>query len=372
MRVMHVVLSLDCGGLERVVLDLVRGGQALGQELGVLCLERPGTLAPLIDSNSVTLRCIHKKPGLSFRTSSRIKEVFREFNPTVVHTHQIGALFYAGSAARKLGVPAIIHTEHGKHYRSRFRTRVLGRVAARHASRFICVSKDIAKEVESCRIAPSRNIRVLPNGIDVKRFAPSGLRHLGRKELAIPEDAMVIGTIGRLNEVKRQDLLIQAFAQHARRDPDARLLIVGDGPLQDDLRQLAMSLGVQDSVCFTGYKPDPERFLELMDVFVLSSRSEGMPLSVLEAWAAGVPVVTSDAGGLPELIRDGETGLLFPSGDQESLAAKLQMLLSNGELAANLRVHGRARVAAEFSLDKMTSSYHEQYLEVLGQVAAIP
>src|SRR5262249_55707283 len=180
--------------------------------------------------------------------------------------------------------------------------------------RYFCVSADIAREVRAHGIVPPGKVALIPNGIDTDRFA--------RAEPAGPGDGLdfrrsdrVIGTVGRLTEIKRQDVLIRAFARVAARHPESRVLLVGDGPLRAVLEALAAPLGVGDRVTFAGYRDRPERFLRLMDVFALTSRSEGMPLAILEAWAAGLPVVASRVGGIPEVVADGRTGLLFPAGD---------------------------------------------------------
>jgi glycosyltransferase involved in cell wall biosynthesis len=179
--------------------------------------------------------------------------------------------------------------------------------------------------------------------------------------------APVIGTVGRLTEVKQQDLLLRAFAQVRAQRSDAHLLLVGDGPLMNELRALAEDLAVSQWVHFAGYQAQPERFLPVMDVFALTSRSEGMPLAVLEAWAAGVPVAASRVGGLPELIDDEHNGLLFAPGDEAGLTTALCKLLTDTELARQMSVAGRHQVQTRFSLDRMAKDYQRHYLDVLAQ-----
>lgn len=363
LRVVHVVLSLDCGGLERVVLDLVREGRRLGQDVSVVCIERPGKLAPEAEAAGARVLCVGKPAGLDLRTVGRLRAVLRDLGPDVVHTHQIGALFYAGPAAGR-GV-AVVHTEHGKHF-ARLRTRLLGRWAARKADRFFCVSGDLRDDVVARRVVPAAKAGVVFNGIDTGRFRrPAGGDAELRTSFGIPADAPVVGTVGRLNEVKRQDLLLGGFARLGDEFPDARLLVVGDGPLRDDLRGLAERLGVADRVVFAGYQANPERLLGVMDVFALTSRSEGMPLVVLEAWAAGVPVVASAVGGLPEMIDSGRTGLLFPSGDEPALAAAVADLLRDSYRAAQMGAAGRERVEAEYGLARMAETYQRHYLQLV-------
>jgi glycosyltransferase involved in cell wall biosynthesis len=365
LKVTHAVLSLDVGGLERMVLDLIREGKKLGQQVSVLCLERPGTLAPSVEALGARVVCAHKRPGLRLKQARDIGGVLRDLGPDVLHTHQVGALFYGGAAARCAGVPVVVHTEHGKHYAARFRTRCLGWLAGRHAARFFCVSADIAAEVKACRVVAASKVWVVPNGIDTARFATRGDTGPLRRSLGIPAHAPVIGTIGRLTAVKRQDLLLRAFAGMRRRVADAHLLLVGDGPLMPDLRALAATLGVEACVHFTGYQTQPEQYLQLMDLFALTSCSEGMPLVVLEAWAARVPVVASRVGGLPELIEDGRTGLLFPSGDEAALVGALYRLLTDRRVAQGLAEAGHDRVESQHTLSRMAAGYQAHYLELL-------
>jgi sugar transferase (PEP-CTERM/EpsH1 system associated) len=364
--VAHVVLSLDPGGLERLVVDLVAEGLKRGEQPSVVCLERTGILAPHIEALGAHLACVHKPAGIRPATVRRLRQVFGKLQPHVVHTHQIGALFYAGPAAQRAGVPVVVHTEHGKHFADRRRTRWLGRLAGRYADRFCCVSRDIAREVTRARIVPARKIEVVVNGVDTSRFhRPGGAEQL-RHELGIPPNAVVIGTVGRLNEIKRHDLLIRGFAHLATQHGDLHLLVVGDGPLRRELEQLAAAIVPPGRVHFTGYQSEPQRFLQVMNVFALTSRSEGMPLAILEAWAAGVPVVASSVGGVPELVDEGKTGLMFPCDDALALSQAIGQLLRDPDLAGSLATAGRVTVQSRFSLAITVSNYERLYFETLA------
>lgn len=368
MRLLHGVLSLDAGGLERVVVDLARAGRESGHEVAVACLDRPGTLAPQAEAAGVRIFSAGRSPGERLALLGRLGRIVRAFRPDVVHTHQIGALLYLGAVARRGGARSVIHTEHGKHYASRPRLRVTGRLAGCFAARFVCVSRDIAGEVLYCRIVPRRKIRVTPNGIDTSRFLPGQRNDKLLAGMGIPPGSPVVGTLGRLAEIKRQDDLLRAFAAVRKEIPDAHLLVVGDGPLRPYLGDLACTLGVADAVRFTGYREKPQEYLRAMDVFALTSRSEGMPLSVLESFASGVPVVASAVGGLPEMIDPGRTGLLFPPGNVTALAAALTGLLVDKAARERLAREARRVVVERHGLERMAADYGCHYRELLGRL----
>ena len=360
--VVHVVLSLDLGGLERVVLDLTREGIGRGQRVVVLCLERSGLLAPPAEALGAQVVSVHKPPGLRLGTIGRIRAVLRAVDPDIIHTHQLGALFYTGPASRC----PIVHTEHGKSGGDSRRRRWLKRVAAYYASRFCGVSGDIMAEAVASRIVSRRKACVLPNGIDTGRFADRGGRPVVRREFGIPAHAPVVGTVGRLSEIKRQDLLIRAFARVRMAVPDAHLLLVGAGPMMGALGELAAGLGLGECVHFTGYQPEPERLYQSFDVFALTSRSEGMPLAVLEAWATGLPVVATRVGGLPEMFGNAGAGVLVEPDDEVGMASALADLLANPERVRALGEAGRQRVEERYSLRRMADEYQRHYFELLA------
>jgi glycosyltransferase involved in cell wall biosynthesis len=160
---------------------------------------------------------------------------------------------------------------------------------------------------------PRSKVQVVPNGIDLASFDRPASPADVRAELGIPAGALVVGTVGRLVEVKRQDLLLAAFAElrERGRHPHTRLLIVGDGPERTRLESLARQLHVAEQTIFAGYQQEPERMLRAMDLFVLTSRHEGLPLALLEAWAAGLAVVSSNVGAIPQTIMHGISGMLW-------------------------------------------------------------
>lgn len=371
-HIVHGVLSLDLGGLERLVLDLVKIGVQRGHRVSVVCVERPGKLAGQAEDMGANVVCLNKPRGRSRQAVADAELLLRELQPDVLHTHQIGALWYLGQAAARMGLAGVVHTEHSDHVRlatgwlGKLRARYLWWRGGRLAARICCVSDDVATAMRRLGTVPSGRVKVVPNGIDTDVYGDRSRRNELRKRLGLCREgdaagAVVVGTVGRLTEVKRQDLLLRAVASLSESFPRLRLLLVGDGPERARLEEFAATLGIAERTVFAGYQARPEEYLAAMDLFALTSRHEALPLALLEAWASGVPVVASAVGGIPKVVEQGRTALLFPSGDCEALVETLRIVLSDTELASKLALSGAAEVQAKYSLQRMADNYEQQY-----------
>lgn len=370
-HVTHVVLSLDVGGLERNVVNQVREAAALNQAASVLCVEGPGALAPAVEALGARVVALGKRPGVQWKLAGRLARALADLRPDVVHTHHIGSLFYTGLATRRVPVPVVVHTEHGREDYHRFRTRWLGRAAARRCQLFYCLTEDLAGFVAGHRVVRRRKLRVIRNGIDTAAFRDAGGDPAGvRAALGVPAAAPVVGTVGRLTEVKRQDVLLRAFARVQARLPDAHLVVVGDGPRRADLERLARELEVAHRVRFVGFQPSSAPYLHAMDVFALTSRSEGMPQALLEACVAGRPVVASAVGGVPEVVTHDRTGLLFPDGDEGRLADGLLALLADRGRGRALGAAARDLVEGRYSVRRMAREYDAHFRALLVRAPA--
>lgn len=369
-HVVHGVLSLDLGGLERVVLDLIRAGRDNGYYNSVVCLDRRGRLADTAEAMGAQVHCLGNEAERALATG-RAETLFARLRPHVLHTHQIGALWHLGRAARRRQI-AVVHTEHSDHARmapgamGKLKSRWWWHAAARQAGHFCCVSDDIARSVCRWRTVPPAKVSVVANGVDTRLYGASGRREEVRNSLGIPLDAQVAGTVGRLSEVKRQDVLIRAFARLQQSHPQLWLLLVGDGPERKALENLSVALGVSDRVRFAGYQASTHHYLSAMDLFALSSRHEGLPLALLEAWATGLPLVSSAVGGIPRAVEHGRTGLLFESGDDAALADAIARLLDQPCLRSAIAEAGRAQVQATYSLQRMAGEYASRYRAALA------
>ena len=320
-RVVHIVQKMAPGGLEVLALDLSR--QLPGDHF-VISLEGDGpTLAeawPRLDQARDRLIGLSKRPGFDASLLIRLRRLLTTLAPDAVLTHHAGPLVYGGPAARLAGVKRLIHIEHDVwHYEGARRRRLMRAVVALTRPLIVGVSEAMRSPLRE--IFPGRPVNIIANGVDLERFA--GDRYRTRKILGIADDAQVIGAAGRLEWVKGHDILIHAIAML---DPKSLLFIFGEGSRRGELQALAQNLGVARRIHFLGHRDDTAALLPGLDVFCQPSRSEGLPLAILEAQACGVPVVASDVGDMAAAICP-ESGFLTPPDDVPALASALRTAL---------------------------------------------
>jgi glycosyltransferase involved in cell wall biosynthesis len=363
MVVAHVLSSLAIGGGERVALELAGGQTSARHRVIVVSLapEPDGPLGAAFDERGVPVRRVAKRPGLDPTLALRLAALFRREKVRVVHTHNRLPLVY-GAAAGRLAGAVVIHTRHGPG-RGNAGQRMLWRGAGRLLHAYVAVSPellDLAKSLHAC--APAK-LRVIENGIDVDRFDMSPqARRSAREALGIPQDAFVIGAVGRLSPEKEFPWLVRTAASML--GPGVRLLIVGGGAQEAAVRAEVTKHQVEPFVLLPGARNDVPRYIAALDLFVLSSSMEGLPLAVLEAMAAGLPVVATAVGGLPNLIDDGKTGFLVPSGDETMMRDRLRALQADPALARAVGERGRTLARERYSRDQMVRRYLSLYAEM--------
>lgn len=363
----HVVNSLETGGLENGVVNLVNvAGDHFRHT--VVCMTREGAFGKRVDP-AVGIVTIGKRPGKDLRAFWRLVLLLRRLKPAVVHSRN-WATFDAVLAARIARTPAVVHGEHGRDITDpngeNPRRRRIRRACAPLVDRFVVVSRDLQRWlVEDVRL-PARKVITIQNGVDVSRFG-IGSSAEARQRLGISGDRLVIGTVGRLDPVKDQAGLIEAFSRLRGKHSEALLVIVGDGPCRERLAELTARLGLQDRVLLLGERRDIPEILMALDVFVLPSVAEGMSNTVLEAMASGLPVVATRVGGSPELVEEGLTGRLVAPLDPTALAGAIDGYLEDTHLRV---LHGKAsrqRAVEHFDLHRMARAYADLYTSVLGK-----
>jgi sugar transferase (PEP-CTERM/EpsH1 system associated) len=361
-KVCHLITELNVGGAEwslaRLLMHLDRERFAST----VVCLYGgEGTVAEAIRALGVPVVDLRMVRKWRFDAFWRLYRLLIREHPTILHTW----LFHANIPGRVLGrlanVPIIIGSERTMGMESRWRYR-LNRITQALADRVVCVSQQVADFVIRQVGVSQHKVVVIPNGVDLSDFERLPVRREAREALGLPCDQAWVGTVARLDPVKRLDVLLRALPLLE----DVRAVIVGYGPEQQRLETLAQQLGIQERVCFTGYQEDVRPWLVALDVFVLSSDWEGMSNALLEAMAASLPAVATAVGGTPDVVVEGETGLLVPPRDPGALAEALDTLVCDPDLRRSMGQAGRQRVVRCFSVERMVERTQTLYEELLG------
>lgn len=394
-RVGFVLHAMQVAGAEMLVAQTIhRLGPRI--EPTVLCLDFIGPLGEQLQSEGVEVISLDRKPGRDWRLLGRMRDVLNRRRIEVLHAHQYSPFFYA-ALAKPLAYhrPKVIFTEHGRHYPdvvSPMRRAVNRLILSRLADAINACSHFSAEAL--CRVDgfPGSRIEVIPNGVDLSRYSspsePTTSTGLGgphppltkggkggvrtaeetatrrsstKQFFDLSPSRRYLIMVARFHPVKDHRMLLHAFAELSHTHADVDLLLAGDGPLRGELEQLCQKLKIADRVKFLGVRSDVPDLLHAADVFALTSLSEAASLTLLEAMASGLPVVVTDVGGNPEIVRDGQEGVLVPRGDATAAAAAFRKLFDHPELAARLGVAGRKRVFEHFRLEQTIDAYASLY-----------
>lgn len=357
---MQLVLSLSPGGTERLVIEIVRALQPRVDSV-VCCLDEPGAWAGELAALGVPVVSLGRTPGFHPELAMRIARVMTEREIDVVHCHHYSPYVY-GLLAAKLTNVSVVFTEHGRlsdgppSTKRRFVNPLLSLLGGRICS----VSADLREHMVAEGF-PARRIDVVYNGIEPGARADASQRAAARRELGVGDDALVVGTVGRLDPVKNLTAMLDAHALLLARHPAARAVIVGDGDERARLEARAAHLGIAHAVHFGGYRKDARALMAAFDVYLNCSSFEGVSLTILEAMAAGLPVIATPVGGNPEVVIDQETGLLV-NGGAGPLADAMSRMLVDPARRHMMGDAGRRRVQQHFSMTRMVDSYAAAYL----------
>ncbi len=369
MRILRVINELRHGGVQLRLVRVARELAARGHDVTVLCIEAEGPNAEELRRAGVRVVVRPVAKWWSVRKAWKLSRWMKGERFDVVHSHNFRQNMLATMAARMAGVPAIFAQVHTMHTYGRKQWVRTDQVLSRVRSAMLAVSEAVAQDIrESLAPYPPPRLEVLLNGVELDAFR-SHSREEARAgllaEFQWPSEAVVFLNAGRLSEQKNQGQLLEAFASVHREHSQARLLIAGEGELREELEQQLTDLAIADAVALPGQRDDMPHLLAGSDVFVLPSTYEGFSNAILEALAAGLPVVASDVGGAREQVRDGESGLVVPACDVSALTLSMQRLA--GDAAVRARMAQAAwDDAARFSLDAMIDRTLELYTKSLA------
>jgi L-malate glycosyltransferase len=359
--VLQVVISLSPGGTERLVADTVRQLSPT-YPMAVVCLDEAGAWGEALRQEGIEVVALRRRQGFSPLIGKQIADLADRYGADVLHCHHYSPFVYGCLARAFRPRLRVIYTEHGRFNDappSRKR-RLANAVFSRLPDRVCVVSADLKGHMVAEGFRASA-IRIVANGIDPGPLLDAEARQRIRAQLQLDPSAVVVGTVGRLDPVKDLPTLIRAFAAFRLTTPAARLVMVGDGPMREELERAADGIA---GIHFTGHRADARHVMAAFDAYVSSSVFEGMSLTILEAMAAGLPVVATRVGGSPEIVVDGETGLLVPPGEPDVLAHALTELTADRARARAMGLAGRRRVCERFTLRTMINHYASAYSEL--------
>lgn len=376
LSVLHVITRLDKGGSAEVVLELARVLREDGVRVGIACGRTTDPQTDLAEYSARTGVEIIDVPSLirevspanDLRAVLQLRKIMKRWRPDIVHTHTSKAGIVGRWAARSVKIRNTVHTPHGHvfyGYFSPMKTRMfifLEKITAPITGRLVTLTRRGMEDHLREGIGRPDQYRIIPSGADVGRFSLASGDHV-REEIGYVRER-VIGWAGRLAAIKDGETFLRAAEKIHAMCPDTRFILAGEGEEREKLETLAKELCVDNVVHFLGNRDDMPSVMAAMDVFVLSSLNEGFGRVIVEAMAAGVPVVATGVGGVPEVVEDGATGMLVPPRDPVRMAETVMTILDDEELRNRLRENGRIRAWA-FDTRVMVDSYEEIYEELL-------
>jgi glycosyltransferase involved in cell wall biosynthesis len=362
-KIMHVILSMQVGGAERLVSDMVRYPAFAANKPIVCCLDTIGELGEKLLQDGYTVYCKGRQPGLDVTVIGWLREIMKREHVEVVHAHQYSPLFYTVPAAFLSGRKKLVYTEHGRFHpeRKSWKRMIFNPLLSLGVDHLVAISAATAQAMARYDNFPLSRIKVIHNGIDCSTMNRESNNSSKRQELGLDSSCRILGTAGRLNSIKNMSMMIRGLKLVLHQVPDTYLVIAGQGEEREMLQRLADQLDVGDRVKFIGLRFDLPEIYPLFDVFLLTSFTEGISVTLLEAMASGVPAVVSDVGGNREIVLDGKSGYLVPVDDDLLLAQKVVTLLKDGKLGAQMGKVAKQRVQDQFSVDGMIRRYRKLY-----------
>jgi glycosyltransferase involved in cell wall biosynthesis len=368
-RVLHLISSSAFLGAESVVLELAKAGIAADHGVIVVSIQNSSNphreLADAAEAKGIRSYSIPCRGRFDRDLIYRLKEIIRSEHINLIHSHGYKSNFYAWSVART-ALPWVVTNHLWK--RTTFLLRMyawLDGFIIRRADRIVAVSDAITAEMISMGIVGGK-ITVIDNGVDSERFGHRDSRSEIRNNFGFTSDMVVIGTVASLTAEKGHRYLLEAAYDLVSIFPDVRFLFVGEGNQRSFLEQKANELGLRDKIVFAGSRYDIPEILSSLDMFVLPSLNEGLPMALLEAMASAIPVIASKVGAIPRVLEDGKTGLLVDPADPKMLADAISSLLSEPDRRREFASQGFAKVKRDFSADAMATRYFDLYESIFA------
>ncbi|HBF33393.1 TPA: hypothetical protein DDW35_02395 [Candidatus Sumerlaeota bacterium] len=363
LNVLRVITWLPVGGIERKIAAVL---PRLDRNLfnpRVVCLRERGPLADDLEASGVPVDVCPFKSRLSPSGIWRLAGLMKQHKIDIVHAHMYRSNTPATVAAKLAGVPVVIAHVHNVNTWETRRQLMMDRFLSRWRQVMVGVSDRVRQDIVNQLHLPSDKTRTLYNGVDIERFQDNSLRAPMRKTLGIADNELVIINHGRLVSQKNPQVFIRVAEEIAKTRQNVRILIAGDGGLREELEKIAAQKSVADKIQFLGKRDDIPELLQAADLYMMASFKEGFSNALIEAMAAGLPVVATDVGGNAEAVEQGKSGVIVPPHDDDAFVAAVARLVDNADERARLSEGARTR-AQRFSLNNMVAEVQALYLEL--------
>ncbi len=366
-QVLHLIQGLEVGGLENMVVSLLNRLDRKRYQPFICCYDILGTLAKSLDGE-IKIHFLKRKQGIDCFYPFKLATLLKREKIQILHLHNSTAFFYGVIAGRIARIPIIVYTEHARDVFPNMKVRIGDKILSFLTDRIIVVADYLKKNLIRYEWFDPSKIMTIYNGIDGSKFKAKFDKSEIKKGLGLSENSRIIGIVARLDPIKNHKSLIMTMQSVIKKFPEAILLIIGDGPIRDELEVFVEKCDLKKNVIFLWMRHDIPQLLSVMDIFVLCSMSEGLPITLLEAMAAGKPIVATHVGGIPEVIEHNINGLLIPSDNIEALLDAIIELLRDTEKAKELGAAAERKFESNFSLSLMVEKYQEVYETLLHHV----
>ena len=366
----QLLIGLGVGGAEVLAARMARRLRDRFRFVFV-CLDEQGVLGAELRAEGFPVHVLGRRAGVDWRCCRRLAGLIKSERVNLVHAHQYTPFFYAAASRFPRRRPPVAFTEHGRWYPDFPRPKriIANRVLLGPRDRVIGVGESVRQALIHNEGISARRVEVIYNGVNLDAYSvqPPSPNEIAeaRRAMGVGESDFVIIQVARLDHLKDHVTAIETFNRVVAQCPGAKLVLVGEGPERAKIEEAVERLGLGSSVRMIGLRQDVPRLIRAADLFLLTSISEGIPLTLIEAMAARVPVVSTRVGGVVEVVEENRTGLLAPSGDAPALAEHVLRLASNPALRRELGERGRVRAAAMFSESRMVDQYERLYLDMM-------
>ena len=365
--VLQVIHSLHIGGAEKVVVDLATKLDSKRFDTVVCCLNEKGILAEELEAAGINIVVPEKSKRHRYLNSLALRHTIQELSPDIVHTHGTPALLHAFPAYMLGKLPPMVHTFHFGNYPNVPKKYLYAeRIGIRFAKRLVAVSYHQRDAVMRALYVRPKSIKTILNGV-AKIPVPNntGYREAVRKKLGVGKNDILIGCVAVLTIQKGITYLLDAVRQVSDKSKDIRIVIIGGGPLQENLETEADNKGVSEVVSFLGWRNDADELMAAFDIYVAPSLWEGLSISLLEAMSAGLPIVATDVGDNSKVIKNGLSGLLVPPGDADALGDALQEMINKRDEAKRMGEAASSYYMSHLTVDHMVENYDHLYTDML-------